>query len=174
MIIAYGINFFYDRAAKSKEKASKNDPIQKNESVDYQFDQIRRQISNKKSERAKEKKIYNSTKANKRNHNIPPVVTVFKDSKEPSDFQIIMDKQALHIKQKQKEAEQLNSKLQSLNIKPTNTISQGSEKSRKSAAKTRKRIRAVLSNKRETRSVFLLGEIIAKPISLRTNEERVL
>ena len=105
---------------------------------DYQFDQIRRQISNKKSERAKEKKIYNSTKANKRNHNIPPVVKVFKDSKEPSDFQINMDKQALHIKQKQKEAEQLNSKLQGLNIKPTNTIRQGSEKSEKVQQKQEK------------------------------------
>ena len=86
----------------------------------------------------------------------------------PSQFQVHMEEQSQRIKEKQEEAERLKIHLEQMNNGRLKEEGIDSHISNNRAILARGKVRAILAEKSDIKAALIAGEILAKPLALRT------
>ena len=87
---------------------------------------------------------------------------------ELGQFQAHMEEQSQRIKEKQEEAEQLKIYLEQMNPELPRGKAIESHTSNAKAILAKSKVRAILAKKSDIKAVLIAGEILAKPLTLRT------
>ena len=170
VVIFYLFNLFFKKLAKDVKEIKdivgthETDPLSDNDP----YEEIRREILRKREKRRglREAEVELAMEEDKARETEAKKITTEVDG--PSQFQMHMEEHSQRIKEKQEEAEQLKIHLEQMKSGHLKEEGIGGLSSNNRAVFSRWKVRDLLTKKSDIKAALIAGEILTKPLALRT------
>lgn len=162
----YLLNVFFKKSSKGADEYEELNPHENKDPLEHPFEEIRREILQKKLERQRVEEAEGSIEIKESEET--QVARNWSEAEAPSQFQTHLEEQALQIKQKQEEAERLKANLAQIKKDQyKKKANQSQTTSVYSSEIVAKKVKSILGNKSDIKAALVAGEILREPLAMR-------